>query len=607
MPPTKYYNHSHGRSSSGRNSSSTQQTTPTTPTPPSGVSIMSNKSSTTLDPRLASNASAIIPQPRRRRSSVSREQSPPSDDITNNPPSISDAANPKDDDQKHQADMNNIDNTGSGHDSAAINTFNTTTSSNLSSQPFSTTITNNITTARNQHVGGFSGTATSHTAVGGNKDSSHVPSSNSNSHSHHHSHHHHHNSHSSHHQVSQSNNITDDDSDIQAGLSTNAIQKIYNTTLQFNAESILAAVDQLQNRRAEQFPDEKRLRYSIRDVLDIGTSNPICTEKHPDLPELDYRKLDWGIVQPPSSTAQSSTKPISSSDKRPPRQYPSESNSNPFGSTSRRGASGRSQSGAGISGRDSSSAFASLSNSSSTGSSSRYASVSSASGSTVVRSGGKGAIWFDSSASNDELTSEELERKKAFEEFRKTHQATTGAGSFFGDLSNTEGEALEEDYHASIDEETFGTDLQEMKESSNASDLESYFFTLSSHQNDFGKESSLSELEDSFLNLPTPSSSTPTQKRDKPLFTLGDTKTDTMPPFVAEDPVISTVIKGSKSGKSRFGFGSFDEQQMQSNTSPASLLDEHLQTTTTTTGRATISQPGNINVSELFTDRKSVV
>ncbi|KAG2374763.1 hypothetical protein C9374_010507 [Naegleria lovaniensis] len=605
MPPTKYYNPSHGRSSSNRNSSSTQQTTPTTPTPPSGVSIMSNKSSTTLDPRLASNASAIIPQPRRRRSSVSREQSPPSDDVSNensnnNNQRSTDAAFSPNDDQKQVVDMNDIGD-NSSHDYAAINTFNTTSPNQSTSHPSSTNNnTNNHPSARNQPFGGFYGTL-----AATNKDS-HAPLSHSNNnHSHHHSnhhtsHHHHHHSHSnSSHQVSQhQSNITDDDSDIQAGLSTNAIQKIYNTTLQFNAESILAAVDQLQNRRAEQFPDETgRLRYSIRDVLDIGTSNPICTEKHPDLPDLDYRKLDWGITQAPSSSTQSSSKPVSSSDpfKRPPRQHTtSESASNPFGSTSRRGASSRSQSGGGIGGRDSSAFAQTLSSSASTGNNSRYAALSSTSGgSTVVRTGGgKGAIWFDSSASNDELTNEELERKKAFEEFRKTHQATTGAGSFFGDLSNTEGEALEEDYHTSLDEETFGTDLHEMKESSNASDLESYFFTLSSHQNEYGqKEHSLSELEDSFLNLPTPSSLAPSsQKRDKPLFALGDTKTDAVPPFVSEDPVISTMIKGTKSGKSRFGFGSFDEQQLQSNISPASLLDEHLPS-----GRAMTAQPLNDN------------
>lgn len=103
--------------------------------------------------------------------------------------------------------------------------------------------------------------------------------------------------------TSTQNNL-DDDCENQAGLATNAIEKIFSTTLQFNAESILSAVDLLQQRREEQYPNEKRKRFTIREILEVGTKNPICNDRHNDLPDLDYRKLDWGITPVPPKAAE---------------------------------------------------------------------------------------------------------------------------------------------------------------------------------------------------------------------------------------------------------------------------------------------------------------
>ncbi|KAL9642550.1 hypothetical protein ABK040_011117 [Willaertia magna] len=357
----------------------------------------------------------------------------------------------------------------------------------------------------------------------------------------------------------------DDDDFPPSALTTNALEKIFHSTLQLNGESILAAVDNLQLKREQQFPQEKKQRYTIREILEVGQNNPICTVKHDDLPELDYRKLDWGII-PPAKPSTLDTK------RRPPLPPNTTSTTSTTGSSSGIGSGN------------------------SINSSSRYSSTRTVSS--------KGALWFDEpidqkdNTGTMELTDEELERKKAFEEFirmKKLQEGGNGGqsislvnpllegyeeGGALEELGGLEGddslEKLEdnnmissnelEDYFNSLKGGNSGGNnlLNNNNESNNmmnnTTDSVSRFFKQQQQQ-----EQSLSEIEKSFFDLVTPTSNpvknpfgvdlNNNQNVDVSNIVVEKKPTATMDGLANnEDTIISNLLT-KKSGKSRFGFG----------------------------------------------------
>jgi len=357
------------------------------------------------------------------------------------------------------------------------------------------------------------------------------------------------------------NNQNDDDSDNQASLSTNALEKIYGTTLQFNAESILSAVDLLYQRRESQFPNEKKKRYTIREILDVGTSNPICKEKHNDLPELDYRKLDWGIAPvPPKTVTESSKRYVI--DRSKLLTFERSSRQTNDSATFPKSSSGRGRGTTSNQPRESSnSGTLNVAPTTTNGNSgvSRYASSATTTSSTIMRTSGKGALWFDEpvvdfkeSSGALELTDEELERKKAFEEFRKAHQGTTGAGSFFGEMTDL-GEALEDTLESSL-EDNESLPLDETVGTMDPSAWNLPTPTLGSFDNsvDYMKSE---ELEDYFLGG--------MNQGTKSNF-------DTF--LMKEEEEVVSAVPSKSSGRSRFGFGN-EEGRKRSNIEESSTIN----------------------------------